>query len=79
MEAHELAEKFRNSPKTEQNCQDVVKWCSENAKDLNLTDKDQQFLYEISTNYLMKYKIGKWNKEDANVVINYLAKNLLRN
>lgn len=22
----------------------------------------------------MKYKIGKWNKEDANVVINYLAK-----
>lgn len=74
MEAHELAEKFRNSPKTEQNCQDVVKWCSENAKDLDLTDKNQQFLYEISTNYLMKYKIGKWNKEDANVVINYLAK-----
>ena len=74
MEAHELAEKFRNSPKTERNCQDVVKWCNENAKDLNLTDKDQQFLYEISTNYLMKYKIGKWNKEDANVVINYLAK-----
>ena len=74
MEAHELAEKFKNSPKTEQNCQDVVKWCGENAKDLDLTDKDQQFLYEISTNYLMKYKIGKWNKEDANVVINYLAK-----
>ena len=47
MEAHELAEEFRNSPKTEQNCQDVVKWCSENAKDLDLTDKNQQFLYEI--------------------------------
>ena len=30
MEAHELAEKLRNSTKTEQNFQDIVKWCGEN-------------------------------------------------
>lgn len=74
MEAHELAEKFRNNTKTEASYQDIVKWCGENAKDLDLTDKDQQYLYEMATRYLMKYKIGKWNKDEANVVINYLAK-----
>lgn len=74
MEAHELAEKFRNNTKTEASYQDVVKWCGENAKDLDLTDKDQQYLYEMATRYLMKIKIGHWDKNDANVIINYFAK-----
>ncbi len=74
MDAHELAEKFRNNTKTEASYQDIVKWCGENAKDLDLTDNNQHYLYEMATRYLMKYKIGKWNKDDANVVINYLAK-----
>lgn len=74
MEAHELAEKFRNNTKTEAGYLEVVKWCGENSKNLDLKDKEQQYLYEMATGYLMKYKIGKWNKEDATVVINYLAK-----
>ena len=74
MEAHELAEKFRNNTRTEASYQEVVKWCSENTNKLDLQDKDQQYLYEMSTRYLMKYRIGKWSKDDATVIINYLAK-----
>lgn len=74
MEAHELAEKFRNNTKTEVAYQEIVKWCGENSSKLDLQDRDQQYLYDMSTRYLMKYKIGKWNKDDASVVINYLAK-----
>lgn len=74
MEAHELAEKFRNAKQTREGFEEIVAWCNENAGSLDLTNRDHQYLYEMATRYLMKIKIGHWNKDDANVVINYLAK-----
>ena len=74
MEAHELAEKFRNNTKTEESYQEIVKWCSENSSKLDLKDEDQQYLYEMSARYLMKIKIGNWNETDTNVIINSFAK-----
>lgn len=47
MEARELAKKFRNNPQTENSYQHIIKWCSENAKNLDLTDKDQHYLFEM--------------------------------
>ena len=47
MEAHELAEKFRNNTKTEESYQNIVKWCAENSKDLDLTDENQYYRKEI--------------------------------
>lgn len=79
MEAYELAEKFRNNTETEADYKEVVKWCGENAGKLDLADKSQQYLFEIATRYLMKIKIGHWNKEDANVIINYFAKSYASN
>ena len=72
--AHEIAQRFKTNPRTEAQYQEIVKWCSENCDKLDLKDEDQQYLYEMSTRYLMKYRIGKWEKSDANVIINYLAK-----
>ena len=74
MEAHELAEKFRNNTKTEASYQEIVEWCGKNASKLDLLNKDQQYLFEMSTRYLMKIKIGHWNETDANLIINYFAK-----
>ena len=74
MEAHELVEKFKNNTKMESSYQEVVKYCGENAERLDLSDKDQQYLFEIATRYLMKIKIGHWNQADAKLIINYFAK-----
>lgn len=74
MEAHELVEKFKNNTKTEASYQEIVEWCSENASKLDLSNKEQQYLFEMSTRYLMKIKIGHWNEADANLIINYFAK-----
>ena len=40
MEAHELAEKFRNAKQTEEGFEEIVAWCSENSEKLDLSDKD---------------------------------------
>ena len=74
MEIQELVEKFMNNPKTEESYQEVIKWCGENIKNFDLKEKNQIYLYERATRYLMKYKIGKWNKDDANIIITYLSK-----
>ena len=64
----------KNNTKTEASYQEIVEWCSENASKLNLSNKEQQYLFEMSTRYLMKIKIGHWNEADANLIINYFAK-----
>ena len=75
MDANELAIKFKGkSTRTEADYQEVVKWCSENCDKLDLRDEDQRYLYEIATKYLMKFRIGKWDKSDARVIVTYLAK-----
>lgn len=79
MEARELAEKFRNNPQTEKSYQHIIKWCSENAKNFDLADKDQHYLFEMSTRYLMKIKIGHWNKDEVTLIINYFVKSYLTN
>lgn len=79
MEAHELVEKFKNNTKTEASYQEVVKYCGENAERLDLSNKDQQYLFEMATRYLMKIKIGHWNQTDASVIINYCAKTCANN
>lgn len=75
MDAHELAEKLRNTqPKTVETFEEVVKWCSDNASNLDLGDADQKYLYTMSTKYLMKIKIGRWNDNDAKMIIEFFAK-----
>lgn len=75
MEAQELAEKFKNLKiQREIDFQEVLKWCKEHYKDLDLTDKNQQYLYKKATTYLMKYRIGKWDRDDANTIVTFLAK-----
>lgn len=75
MEAQELAEKFKNLKiQRETDFQEVLKWCKEHYKDLDLTDKNQHYLYEKATTYLMKYRIGKWDRDDANTIVTFLAK-----
>ena len=75
MEAQELAEKFKNLKiQRETDFQEVLKWCKEHYKDLDLTDKNQHYLYEKATTYLMKYRIGKWDRDDANKIVTFLAK-----
>lgn len=72
--AHEMVQSFKTNPLAESQYQEIVKWCSENCDKLDLNDEDQHYLYELSTIYLMKYKIGKWEKSDAKLIINFLAK-----
>ena len=79
MQAHELAEKFKNAKPSRESFEEIVAWCNENADKLDLLDKDQKYLYEMSTRYLMKIKIGNWNKNDAKVIINYFAKSYTNN
>ena len=74
MEARELVEKVKNNPRTEENYQEIIKWCSENKNQIDLQDKDQSYLYEESARYLMMNKIGKWDKDDAQILINYFVK-----
>ncbi len=74
MDAHELAEKVRNSTKTRELYEEVVEWCSENKDKLDMSNKDYRFLFDIGTRYLLKIKIGNWNKEEASVAVHYLAK-----
>lgn len=75
MDAHELAEKLKNTqPKTVEVLEEVVKWCSDNADNLNIGDSEQKYLYSMATKYLMQIKIGRWNDNDAKVAINTLAK-----
>lgn len=75
MDAHELAEKLKNTqPKTVEALEEVVKWCSDNADNLNIGDSDQKYLYTMATKYLMQIKIGRWNDDDAKVAVNTLAK-----
>ncbi|MBR3162729.1 MAG: hypothetical protein IKF17_01335 [Clostridia bacterium] len=75
MDAHELAEKLKNTqPKTVEALEEVVKWCSDNADNLNIGDSDQKYLYTMATKYLMQIKIGRWNDDDAKVAVHTLAK-----
>ena len=75
MEAHELAEKLRNTKQSREIFEEIVAWCNENADKLDLSDKNQQYLYEMATKYILSNnKLGKMNKEDANVLAQYLSK-----
>ena len=79
MDAHELAEKLRNTqPKTVEVFEEVVKWCSDNADNLNIGDSDQKYLYTMATKYLMQIKIGRWNDDDAKIIIEFFAKSYAR-
>lgn len=79
MDAHELAEKLRNTqPKTVEVFEEVVKWCSDNEDNLNISDSDQKYLYTMATKYLMQIKIGRWNDDDAKMIIKFFAKSYAR-
>lgn len=78
MDAHEFAEDVRKGKLTKEVFESIIKWCEENASALEPNDKDQTWLYEMSTIYLMKYKIGNWNKDEATMLITYLAKKSAR-
>ena len=75
MEAHELAEKFRNTKQSKESFEEIIAWCSENADRMNLSDPDQDFLYRMSTKYIMSsQKVSHLDKKDATVLIHYLSK-----
>ncbi len=75
MEAHTLVEKFRNTKQSRESFEEIIAWCNENVDKLDLSDKDHQYLYEMSARYILSNnKLGKLNKEDANVLIHYFSK-----
>ena len=75
MNSKEFAKEFKSSKKTEEEFQKLKEWCTENINKINLQDKDQYYLYEMAMWNLMNTKIGKWDKTDATLAVNYLAKN----
>ncbi|MCR5146769.1 MAG: hypothetical protein K6B70_05450 [Clostridia bacterium] len=78
MDAHEFADDVKKGELAKETFEKIIKWCEENTSTLEPNDKDQTWLYEMATNYLMKYKIGKWNKDEAAMLITYLAKKSAR-
>ncbi len=78
MDAHEFADDVKKGKLTKETFEKIIKWCEENTSTLQPNDKDQTWLYEMATSYLMKYKIGKWNKDEASMLITYLAKESAR-
>jgi len=74
MELNELVEIIKNKKQTKDTYEDTLKWCSENIRTLDMTNKDHVLLYETSMHYLMKNKLAQWNKEDACLATSYLAK-----
>jgi len=74
MNPNELVEIIKNKQQTKDTYENAIKWCSENIKTLDMTNKDHVLLYEASMHYLMKHKLAKWDKEDACLATSYLAK-----
>ena len=76
MDANELVDKLRSNPNNELSyIEDVIKWCNENAENLNLSNPDELFLCEKATKYLMENKEKRaWSNEDAKYVVNFFAK-----
>lgn len=79
MEACELVKELKKTVMKEQSYIDVVEWCKKNYDNMDIKDKNQHILFELATRYLMNNKIGKWTKEDALVIVNYLPRKLARN
>ena len=74
MEISQLAEEFRNKTKTREDYERIVKWCSENCEKMDLGDKDQKYLFDMTALYLMKMKIGNFSKDEAKIIVNYFSK-----
>lgn len=56
------------------NYKDLLNWCDENKKNMNLKDKDEYKLYNILINYAMRVKKENLNKTEASIFIYFFAK-----
>ena len=72
MEEIESAEKYKNLDKLSD--EENLIWCINNVEKIDFSNEKFILLYEKATNYLMKDKLGNWNREDANMIVMYLAK-----
>lgn len=53
---------------------DIIAYCKENISTMDINDETDYFLNRASTLYLMKNKIGHFNKEEAKYLTQYFAK-----
>ena len=70
MNIEDLVNTFKTNP-IEENCIKLLEWCYKN--DANFNDANNRYAYEKATHYLLLCKIGKWNKEDAKIIIKSFA------
>ena len=77
MKVNELVEKLQNGNPTTQDYEMVLQWCTENVDTMDLSDKNVSYLFDIAMRYLMNEKLLHWDKTDARLIINYLARNFV--
>lgn len=53
---------------------DIIIYCKENISTMDINDETDYFLNRANTLYLMKNKIGHFNKEEAKYLTQYFAK-----
>lgn len=74
MDAKAFKIKFQNSEKTDVFLKKLVDWCKENIGILDFSNKDFIYLYENAMKYLFNVRIGRWNEEDAKLVLQYISR-----
>lgn len=52
----------------------IVKYCKENINSMDINDETDYYLCKVSTLYLMKMKIGHFDKDEARCLTVYFAK-----
>lgn len=84
MEVHELAEKIRTARENKQVTNELVyesiDWCNSHTDEMDLSNKDYDYIY----NYIVRCMMGTkqlrvWDEKSFNVIVNYLAKDCLKN
>lgn len=70
MNIEKIVNEFIKNP-IQENCIKLLEWCYKNEVDFN--DKNIIYAFHMSTKYLFKCKIGKFNEDDCKVIIKYLS------
>lgn len=72
-EKEELKAKFDNNA-TMADVQAIVEFCKKNIDTMDLRNETDEFLCQMATIHLMKYKIGRFDKSEAIYLTKFFAK-----
>ncbi|MCI9366411.1 MAG: hypothetical protein HFJ54_07920 [Clostridia bacterium] len=73
-EKEELKAKFDNNNATMADVQAVVEFCKKNIDTMDLRNETDEFLCQMATIHLMKYKIGRFDRSEAIYLTKFFAK-----